>query len=296
MKKLVFNILFTLIFFQIFIISTEASFGISPADLTFEYLLPGITVEKEYLLSRSDLSKEADIVVETDINEADGWITVYPGVAFTIPRGERSKTMKIIVSVPKNAKQKEYNGYVTLKVADDGKTSGVSVINGVSIAAKLNVTKSEVAKLLIRKIDIPEITEGEPIAALITVENLGNQEVSLENVKITVNDVMGNEALKAEDTSVETTDPGSTKIVRAEFDNTLKRGEYNANIQIVFKDETIKEEKLVFLVKEKVIENQQKFEVVEGENHFRWALLRFVLLSVIPITLIWMVIRKKYLK
>lgn len=284
----------SIICFQLFISSVYAAFGVSPADLTFEYLSPGMTVEKDFLVSRSDLEKEASVVVETDIDGANNWFKIEPDVNFTIPKGQRTETMKVIISVPEDADYKTYSGYLTLKVTEGEKTAGVSVVGGVGIAAKLTVSKSQVAKLSIKKLVLPSILFGQPIRLLITVENQGNKEASLDKAEIVVRDTLGNELLKSEDDSLDSIEPGKSREIIATFDNKLNPGEYNSNVSVIFSGETIKEDKLVFSVEKPVNEAPTEFKVSEGKDYAWIYLLKTVLVSIIPITIIWVIIRKKY--
>ena len=93
MRKVFLAIIFSLVFFYSSLSFVQASFGVSPADLTFRSLIPGTTVERSFLLSRTDLEKEDTIIIQTDVKGVDGWITIEPGTAFTIPEGERTKRM-----------------------------------------------------------------------------------------------------------------------------------------------------------------------------------------------------------
>ena len=58
--------LFTIVFILLNTISAYAGFGVSPTDLSHEYLKPGSTFEKEFTLSRSDNLEEMDIHIEPD--------------------------------------------------------------------------------------------------------------------------------------------------------------------------------------------------------------------------------------
>jgi hypothetical protein len=293
MKKFALIFILAAIYFQLTSTCADASFGVSPADLSLDYLSPGMTVEQEFLISRTDLNQEADINIETDIQGANDWVKINPGNALTIPQGKQTETMTAIISVPEDAEYKKYEGYLTLKIAPGGKTAGVSIVEGVGIAVNLTVTKSVITNLLIRKMEIPALTIGNPIRLLLATENQGNQEASPEKAEIIVKDLTGKELLRSEDTTFEKIEPGRKKELAAEFENGLSRGEYYADVSIYFQGKPIKEDKLVFSVEEKV-ETPKEPTVVLGSENLWIPLFKFVLLSTLPVTCIWVIIRRKY--
>ena len=293
MRRFALTLFLSVVYFPLFAFCAYASFGVSPADISLDYLSPGMTVEQEFLLSRTDLNQEADINIETDIKGANDWIKINPGIAFTIPQGKQTETMTATISVPDDAEYRNYKGYLTLKIAPGGKTAGVSIVEGVGIAVNLTVTKSVITNLLIRKMEIPAVTIGNPIRLLLIAENQGNQEASPEKAEIIVKDLTGKELLKSEDTAFEKIEPGGKKELTAEFENGLSRGEYYADISVYFQEKLLKEDRLVFSVEEKV-ETPKEPTVVQGSEILWTPLFWIVLLSTIPVTCIWVIIRRKY--
>ena len=293
MKRFSLILILVTIYFRLSTACAGASFGVSPADLSLDYLSPGMTVEQDFLISRTDLNQEADISIEKDIQGANDWVQINPGIAFTIPQGKQTQILTVTISVPDDAEYKKYEGYLTLKIAPGGKTAGVSIVEGVGIAVNLTVTKSAITNLLIRKMEIPAVTIGKPIRLLLTAENQGNQEVSPEKVEIIVKDLTGKELLRGQDSSFERVEPGGKKELAAEFDNGLSPGEYYADVSIYFQGKPIKEDKLVFSVEEQV-ETAKEPTVVLGSENLWIPLFWIVLLSTIPVTCIWVIIRRKY--
>lgn len=258
LKRFILVFFLILSFFNLTNSSIYASFGVSPADFTFERLLPGMEYEKEYLLSRTDLDEDLNVVIEVDVPGANEWINIDPGFSFTIPKGQQTKNLNILVKVPEDAALKEYKGYVTLKVSPNGKTAGVSVVGGVAISVNLTTTNNEVRNLLVRNLEIQNVLVGEPITLVLTIENLGNKWVAPDKVKIVVDDSLNNKVLESEKVGLAKVVPGKVEELPISFDNDLSKGEYFANIQVLFDGKKIKEDKLIFLINEKDIIDQIK--------------------------------------
>jgi len=244
-----------------------ASFGISPSDFTFENIIPGETVEKEFLISRTESEKEARIVIEADVEGANQWIKVEPGVSFPILRGEKTKKMKVKVSIPEDAPLRNYEGFIVVKILEGEGTPGVSLVKGVGIAVNLITTKIEVNRLLVRKMEMPNVMKGDPIRLILTIENQGNKKSKPQKIEIKVYDIANNLLFEGEDLDFESIEPSLTKDITAEFKNNLIEGEYYAFVTVVFQDKPLREEKLVFNVKEKEESISEKTYDTGGKNY-----------------------------
>lgn len=294
MRQLVLIVICTVICFRIFTFPVYAAFGVSPADLTFDYLTPGMTVEEEFLVSRSDTNNEANVSVETDIDGANDWVKIEPDNNFTISKGKQTETMKVVITVPDDAEYKTYKGYLTLKIVEGENTAGVSIIGGVGIAVNLTLTKMEVAKLLVRRLDLPNINQGEPIKLTLATDNKGNKKTTLEKVEMIVRDIYGNELFKGKYSSFDQIEPGKKSDLIAEFDNELIVGEYNVDVSAYFQGEQIRKDNLVFSVLKKPEGTNKELMVISKGRNDWISLLKLVFLSIIPIIFIWIIIRKKY--
>jgi hypothetical protein len=285
-KKFVLGIIFAITLIVFINSDIFASFGVSPADLTVENLLPGGVYEKEFLLSRADLENDTNIVVEIDVEGGGDWIEVEPGIAFTIPKGQRTERVKLTVKVPEEAPLRVYEGYITVKAVTGKNASGVAVVGGVGIKVKLAVGEEKIHKLLIRNMNIPKLFEGEPIHLLLTIENQGNIEASPEKVEIVVDDSFGNEVLKSEKTNFIKIIPGRTEELRVEFDNDLKKGNYGADVKVVFENNSLAENKLFFSINEKVDKGEeQDVKTLFRVNNILLLLGLLVFLSLLVIAL-----------
>jgi hypothetical protein len=293
MKKVVLIFILTIIYFQMSASYIHASFGVSPADLTFDYLSPGMVVEEDYLISRTNLAKDANVIVETEIEGIGSWLKIDPGVVFTIPKGERTRTMKVTVSVPDDAVYKNYQGYLNVKLSEGGQASGVSVVQGVGIAVNLAVVRQEITILLVRKVEIPAVIVGKPILLLLAAENQGNKPAKLERVELIVRDKSGKELLRNENDNLAVVDAGKKQVLTAEFANDLSQGDYSADVSVIFQGKAINDDKLVFAVNKMVEKGEKGFKVTESNDNTWFFLLGIVLLSSVPVAFIWKILRKR---
>lgn len=271
MRKFALLLLLVGLFIQFSYDDVDASFGVSPADFTFENLRPGSSVQETFLLSRTDLENDANILVESDINGANDWVSVDPGTSFTIPAGQRTREMTVSVAVPEDAPLREYEGYLLVKVTEGEQTSGVSVVQGVGIAVNLITTRLEVTRLLIRSLEIPVFAQDELLRLILRTENQGNRAAAPERVEIIVYDLAGNELFRSEYNELESVNVGELKELIAEFDPDLEPGEYQADIVVIFQGEPLREDRLVFEVTE------QKVEKVDEQPASRLADVNFLI-------------------
>ncbi len=241
--------------------SVYASFGISPADLTYMHLLPGMQFEKDYLLSRTDLGEDAKVVVEVDVEGANDWIEIDPGISFTIPKGQQTEKIKVIVNVPEDVALKNYEGYITVKVTENKKTSGVSVVGGVGISVNLTTTDLEVKSLLVRKMEIPDVSQTKPLRLLLTIENQGNKEVAPEKIVFVINNIAGEKVLESEKTDLGKIKPGKIGELSIDLANDLGKGDYSADVEVVFEGENIGKDKLFFSINEEVENVEDKVDI-----------------------------------
>jgi hypothetical protein len=233
-----------------------AGFGISPADITFEHLTPGITVEKEFLLSRTDIEKDVRVVVETDIEGANEWVRIEPGISFTIPKGERTGKMKVLINVPEEVSGNSYRGHIYVKALEGREGGNVALVKGVGLAVNLLVIQLDVEKLLIRKMEIPDTSEGRPIRLLLTVENQGNKDSAPDEAAAVFYDLSGKKLFESKAGFSEKVGPSRTQVLVAEFVNELAVGQYSAEVSVDFKEKVLGKETIVFNVGESEAEKK----------------------------------------
>ncbi|MBN1168842.1 hypothetical protein JXA63_03030 [Candidatus Woesebacteria bacterium] len=281
MRKLFLSLAIFLISLFVTASQAYASFGISPADLTFRNLIPGSSIERKFFLSRTDLSEDAEVVVETDVEGANSWIDIEPGFSFIIPEGEKTKEMNVVVSVPKDAPLKSYTGFINVKTGSKTEGEGVPIVNGVAVSVNLVTTLSEDLELLVRKIQIPNIFVGDPIKIVISVENLGNVAAVPDVVDLYVYDSSGNSVIRKQLSNLPVIEPSQVKEYSLRVENDLPLGEYSAEILVKYKGKAIREERLVFSVTERFDRTKTSWDNKNASLFFMG-----ILLVIIPLLFI----------
>ena len=282
MRKLALTIILFAIFFQLSTSSLQASFGISPAEITYEYLRPGTSIEKEFLLSRSTADYPARIEIEKHVEGANDWIKIEPGNEFEFSQGERTKSMKVIISPPEDVRYRSFTGYIIVKIHEGSQTTGVAVVKGLGITVDLNTTWVDYVRLLVRELRIPDLFEKDPLMLIIKAQNQGNQSATLDRVEIKVLDTLENEEFTAVHEDFELVEPSITKELAINFENDLTSGEYQADIKVFYQDQ-IKEDSLFFnvLEQEVVIDPDDIEPDVVYQKYFQAVLLLILIVLVL---------------
>lgn len=247
-NKLLFSFLIVLLPF-ILVKPAMAGFGVSPAEIYNDSLKPGATFDKEIVLSRSTADENLKVVIETELGEAESWFTFNPGKEFIFAKGENRKTVKITVSVPKNANLKNYKGVLRIKASSvDSASSGVSIVQGARMEVNLVTTSINLDLLNIKGLNMPEVEFQKPLKLLVNVENNGNTEIAPSKIILEIEDLNKNTIETQEVTKLEKVSANTTKEITAEFKNNLNSGEYFGIIKVYLDDKLIRSDRLVFKV------------------------------------------------
>lgn len=249
-KKLTTKILLGITLFLLTPLSIHAGFGVSPTDIYNEFLSPGISFEREFTLSRSGSLEELDIFIETDLGDIDSWFTFSPGESFKFSQGQRTTTFSVRVTVPDDADYQEYDGIVRVRaVPATQDIKGVSITQGVRLDAGLIVTEVTVRKLSILSIRTSDITLGDPLLVEITGENQGNVDVA-PNIRAQIMNLNMEVLEEHEVSDFGFIDASQTETLIAEIPTELPVGEYFINVEVFLDDEPLRQERLVFNIRE----------------------------------------------
>lgn len=226
----------------------HAGFGISPADFNVDFLQPGSTYTRSYVLSRSGDIGDTNIVVEPDMGVANNWLTFSPGKIFTFKRGVKTMEFKVTINVPETAEYKQYPGTFTLRaIPADAEVKGVTIAQGLQLDSDIEVTKLEIINLAILNIKIDDIEIGNPVIVKVTGENKGNVN-STPTLKLTLMD-LNEEMLEQHDlANLQTIESGVTKEVTGQFTTELEIGEYYVDVEAFLGEESLRKERMVLTI------------------------------------------------
>jgi hypothetical protein len=218
-----------------------ASFGVSPPYVQNYHLLRGSHYETTVnLLSDTD---EGWIEVHNDASYAQGWLTFEPGENFTWPEGSSRMHLKIIVDIPEDAELGAYTGeYIHVeKHTPPPEGGGVGIVVGGAIIVTLTVTDEEFLDFRVRDVHVMSTEEGWPIKVDLSIENEGNIGAAPTKVRLDVYSYQGQPPVQsAEDTTLESIEPFTTKDIIAEFATTyLTIGEYFCGLEVYNGNETV---------------------------------------------------------
>ncbi len=269
-----------------------AGFGISPAEIYNDHLKPGAVFEKEIVISRSEADEDLKVVIETDLGEAESWIKFEPSKDFVFPKNEKRKTIKAIVTVPKNADTKNYQGVLRIKASSlNSSGSGVSIVQGARMEVTLITTSLNVNILNVKGIRLPDVDWQQPLKLFTNIENSGNTEIAPEKIILEVQDLNKNPLDTQETTKIDKIAPNTTKEIFVEFKNTLTGGEYFGIVKVYADGREIYSDRLVFRVRNAPPgANQQISSTVKNNNILKH--IGFSIIFLIPIIIV-SILRKK---
>ena len=252
-KKLIFVLLLSLSFCFLSPSFVKAGFGISPARLWNDRLVPGSHFEQTITLTRSN-PQEA-ITIETSVDSADikGWIKIKEGGKFIYPAGPMQFPITVIIDVPQDAGYGTYYGKLSITTSPGGEGEGqVTVALGATVDIKLRVSGDQFSDFKIRSIAIPDLEEGWPIKFMATIENLGNVKVrpSLVNIKV-FDDFHQREIVSGAINNMTWVDSFKVGLSEGELRVNLEPGQYWADYEIYKEDGVVLKNKIRFYVYEK---------------------------------------------
>lgn len=240
------NITFGLLILFISSISAFAGFGVSPTNISSEYLKPGASFTQEFTLSRSDATADMNIEIIPDLGIIDSWFKFDPGNKFVFKRGETTRKFKIVVKVPSDAQYTDYKGVIRVNaMPSEQAVGGVSITQGVRLDAGLVVTEQDYRSLSILSIKALDSQEGKPIRLEIIGQNVGNVDAS-PTLKVTVMDMLMNVLEEHNVANFGYVSPNETKTLIAEIASKLPTGEYFITVAVLLDGKVLREERLVF--------------------------------------------------
>lgn len=272
-----------------------AGFGISPAEIYNDHLKPGAVFEKEIVISRSEANEDLKVVIETDLGEAESWIKFEPSKDFIFPKNEKRKTIKAIVTVPKNAETKNYQGVLRIKASSlNSSGSGVSIVQGARMEVTLVTTSLNVNILSVKSARIPDVNWQQPLILFTNIENSGNTEIAPDKIILEIQDLNKNLIETQETTKIEKITPNTTKEIFVEFKNNLSGGEYFGIVKVYADEKEIYSNRLVFKVNNAPPGSSQQIATTKNNKiNFKHIALPLILSS--PIIVAYL-LRKKTIK
>ncbi len=250
-KKSISIIIFLAVFFQASFVN--AGFGISPPYVRSDKLTPGSTYEQTVTLLRSSAEEDLQATVTINAPEISDRITIRGGETFDLPKDKLQVPMVVVVNVPTNAALDVYKGYINIRIAPkDQRTGGVAIALGARVEIDLTVSNLTISDFKVRRTEIENFEELSfpwnmkifswffyRLRMNMTVENLGNQEISPSSVKVDITDISKRNTLATvESTRFSKVSAFEVGDIETSFPVSLESGQYWALIK-VYKDNEI---------------------------------------------------------
>jgi hypothetical protein len=237
---------------------TFAGFGVSPADIGEDQLVPGSSYERTVYLVQGAPDKQitVDAIIDTNSEEVSSWITVQQGGQFVIPEGVQQFPVTISVDIPETTELGVYKASLRFNTVPDVATGAGQV--AIALAAKVDmelvVGDDVVSSYEVKLIEIEDIAEGDDAHARIKIQNTGNVPTAPERVSFELFNKFGDIRLSyAEQIDVVKVPSFSEQTVDVFFPLTLSiaSGEYWGQVKVYDDNGVVYEEKTIFNVSKK---------------------------------------------
>jgi hypothetical protein len=179
---------------SLFLISPAfAGFGITPAIIFNNHLLPGSKVDTTVFLVRSTAPDSINIKVNNQLGKIKSWIKIAEGnESFIIPTGTTQFPVHLTITVPKDASYDYYEGLLSfespVKTTNQPKAKQGQI--GIALAAaesfRLTVSDQEFNDFNFTFFSIPQLETGWPIKTVVTIENVGNVQTHPSKVHLDI--------------------------------------------------------------------------------------------------------------
>lgn len=156
------------------VLVTYAAFGVSPPFFNASHLVPGSTYSQTIYLVQDQPTVALPIVATLNVPDAiKSWITITPGLNFTIPAGMQQFPVQLSVTVPQGQSLGIYSGNVVF-ATNPAQSGQVTIALGANVAINLTIGTGTFEQYSIPYITIPSIEEGWNPRVTYRFQNDGN--------------------------------------------------------------------------------------------------------------------------
>ncbi len=234
------------------VMQAATAIGVSPSRVDAEHMSRGSHFEKTVYLSGA--TQDARISIEKE-GEISTWVSTDKSTGFIFPKGQQQVPVRISIDVPDDAANGQYYAYLkisSIPQGEPGLSNTVSVIPGVRIMIKVDVTGEQVTDYRIASISIVSSEQDSPLPIAIDIENNGNVMAIPKLLQLHVLDKSRTQDVySANITGIEGTEPHTRQTKTVLVENNLGPGEYWALIKIYDESGVIFSDERPFAVSEK---------------------------------------------
>jgi hypothetical protein len=234
---LIITLVIGLTFFSSNIKAESSSIGISPAKITINNLLPGLSTTREIIISRSDVSQAQIYVITTDNSESSKWLEFDPGKEINMVQGANRLSVFVTIKVPADAAYQKYSTNLRIVSRDEVSTNQVNIQTGVITNLELIVTDKQIASFKIVSAKIPNYIFGTDLKLQLKIQNDGNVPTAPSRVVLLIKNSNGQEITTLVKTDLQKVDALTTSEEEIAFSGSnLPVGEYLAKLNVLDTD------------------------------------------------------------
>jgi hypothetical protein len=247
---LLFFIVSVVLFGNSFLAEAGSGFGVTPAYIKNDYLVPGSHLEGTVYLVRGSPDTEMKVEVTIDAPEIENWITIEQGLEFPLPKGMQQFPMKVIIDVPSDAGYGTYKGFIRVRIIPLEKQGGdIAIITGGRIDLDLVVSGEGYSDFKVKGISIPSIGRGMPLVVFVNLQNTGNVKTRPSKIHLDIYDISHKKLLDSFDISQTTwVEAFKEGQIQGSIPIDLEVGEYWANVSVYKDGESLGINKVYFRV------------------------------------------------
>lgn len=155
---------------------SEAGFGVSPAKVIEENLVPGSHYENTVYLVQGDPKEDLEVRVTVESDKIKDWVSIDGGQDQVIPAGVQQYPVKLIIDVPEDAELNVYKAFVRIStVPEKGNTDGnIAIAIGGRIDLEFIVGDNVVQEYEVTSLDILDIKQNQDPTVEVKIKNTGN--------------------------------------------------------------------------------------------------------------------------
>ena len=226
--------------------NVRAGFGISPISLENNYAFAGSHFEKIIYLSKAETDKELQVTVKKGTGVLKDWVKVTEGDSFIFPKGLQQMPVHVVVDVPKDARLGDYVSSLSFSSWPTDLPQGGGIVNVLELVYKMEVkvVSEPHLEMDVRSISIAGIEQGQPLQVSIKMENKGNIPAKPTEVSLHLTNDKGRDFGTVKADGFAMVDPFSVQDITGVAENTLRPGQYLAEVSVSYGDKVLKQEKL----------------------------------------------------
>src|SRR3989338_5855802 len=236
----------TLLLFFALLPGTAHAFGVSPATIEVNDILPGSSIQR--VVSVSHTTPQISTAYDVAVNGTGAPFIQLSSSEVVIPQGEREVVFPFSIVIPESVTGGAFKADISfigrMSPQDNTSTGGLILRQGVVISVNFSVTKQQNTTFTIRDIGFEANTSKEPVIFYYRLVNDGNTAAGPDSATVVLTPVgqMG-EQKEITIRDLPLVGPKQTEVVRSEILPSLSTGRYAVHVSFFSGDVMEHEEK-----------------------------------------------------